>query len=532
MRRAIVFTAALALAGCKLDYEGARCNTPGSVAECPSGQACGNDGRCSERAAACGTALCVAGRVVCSGNTVTTCTTSEDAVCGSWHASPCAANTTCTAEGPTAAYCRCDANAGLELAVDPSSGSTVGAQPFPTGLATPPECRFKRVGDALASAADLVAADPAKAPVVTVMGGAAGRTVSLGSGASGEVLPLVVPQNTTLTGETASGATYEIVLDDAAAAAAVTLSSAAALSHLTIRNAAAGAAAQAVTLLCSAPAAAILDTVTILGDSGAQRLGHGLFVGPTDSCGLSASAVDVSGAGIGLEVDAATPTDVVEFTGGSIRGCGKGVRLRRGVLMMSGTRVEQNTGFGVSGGESDGDSELYLANVVISTNGDTGLRVLNNRKLSVTGSTIYGNGATTSWAGATASRRAGGIVLWGNPPAVGSFLFTGNRVYANKGDQVLALSSGATTWNVDGTSCAAGQFSVFACYDADAASPTYRGLVALDAHVQARDASWDNGVPTATSDFAALGSSASVDATGTGGMQYCPQAAVSCSTPP
>ena len=88
MRAAIVAVATLALVACQVNVEGAHCNQPGSAEQCPSGQACGNDGRCSERAAACG-ARCTPGEVRCGGTSgsaaVKTCT---DAGCNDYIVKP------------------------------------------------------------------------------------------------------------------------------------------------------------------------------------------------------------------------------------------------------------------------------------------------------------------------------------------------------------------------------------------------------------------------------------------------------------
>lgn len=550
MRWAFAAAAALALGGCALDFEGARCDAPGSTAECPSGQACGNDLRCSERAA-----QCVAAKTFCLANAspaqkrcsaapaaIETCT-SADVVCGAWVvAAPqdaCAANLVCsTTSGSPACVCATPVS---ELAVDPASSSSALT---PTGAMQPPECRFKKLGDALAAAGRAVSANPTATPVVRAVGGASGTTVGFGAAATGETFPLTVPRQTTLASDsTTSGAAYEIVLDDGAAAAAIALSSRATLSHFSIRNVLGDATARAVMLACdpASPDPVTLDSISIHGDGGAHKLGYGLLVGTTDTCGIVANAVSISGATVsGLHVDAASGAVASTFTGGTVTSCGKGIYLRKGSLKVNGTRVAQNTGFGIRAGESTGDSALELTDAIVTSNGDTGVAVLNNRRLIVLGTIVWGNLATTGWTNGVTTRRAGGVVLWGNPPSSATdFQFLGNKIYANKGDQVLGLASGSWTWNIDGAGCGVDsvtgrmQSNLFACYDTQSATPSYRGLVALDANVLARFESWANGVPTLVNDFAVIGTTGSVDATGPSpGTSYCPAAVVTCSTPP
>jgi len=48
MRRLVILLAA-ALAGCSVELEGAACDVPGETAQCPSGQACGVDRKCSSK---------------------------------------------------------------------------------------------------------------------------------------------------------------------------------------------------------------------------------------------------------------------------------------------------------------------------------------------------------------------------------------------------------------------------------------------------------------------------------------------------
>ena len=81
---AALAAALLALAGCKVEVEGAPCSVPGQGADCPSGQACGNDLRCSMAAASAGCVFCTDGAPGCSGPDVVRCAVDRSQACASW----------------------------------------------------------------------------------------------------------------------------------------------------------------------------------------------------------------------------------------------------------------------------------------------------------------------------------------------------------------------------------------------------------------------------------------------------------------
>jgi hypothetical protein len=53
LRLPLAAALAALLGGCVVDVDGAPCAVSGQSTDCPSGQACGNDHRCSARAQAC-----------------------------------------------------------------------------------------------------------------------------------------------------------------------------------------------------------------------------------------------------------------------------------------------------------------------------------------------------------------------------------------------------------------------------------------------------------------------------------------------
>jgi hypothetical protein len=98
------------------------------------------------------------------------------------------------------ADCECPANTGQDFHADPAGGKAKGAAPFPTGLAAPPQCRFRSLGEALSAAtAASTPALPARA-VATGWSAATGADVVFAA----EALPLVVPNGVKLATSDAS----------------------------------------------------------------------------------------------------------------------------------------------------------------------------------------------------------------------------------------------------------------------------------------------------------------------------------------
>jgi hypothetical protein len=544
-RLAAALAAAL-LGACTLEVEGAPCRTPGGTSDCPGGQACGNDLRCSARALACWTrqASCTPGAggacldptgLETAGATAQArrCTDS-DPVCGAWVVEPCAAGglecrVRAPAGGVPGAWCGCaDALPGSrELLVRPE-GTVAGRAPFPTGAAVPLACAFRRLGDALAAAALAVdpGTDPTAVATVTVTGAAAGSTRTFSAAATGEVYPLVIPDRVALRSDAGAGSSSEIVFDSVGPAQTpVELHSGGALAGFTIRNGAADATHDAVVLRCDGRAAPPRLSAVVLDGRGAgsARLGRGLLAGGT--CGLAAAGLevrDVSGPGVLVE-DLAGGAQVT-LTGGSVQGCGEGVVIGKpsglgtmGRVVLDGVRIAGNAGMGLRTDALDGTPRLEVRNAKVVGNGDTGIALAHAIEARITGTTVYANGAATSWGGPGSglsgiARRAGGLVLQGNPPAAGALELGGNRIYGNLGDQLLVfgLTTATATWNLDGPACAAGGFAVpltthLGCYDPDAAATPvpYKGLVSVDAALSARNLAWRDamGQPDATLDY-------------------------------
>jgi hypothetical protein len=118
-------------------------------------------------------------------------------------------------------------------------------------------------------------------------------------------------------------------------------------------------------------------------------------------------------------------------------------------------------------------------------------------------------------------------VLWGDPPAAGSVAINGNRIYANRGDQVLVIGT-YLNWTLDGSGCGLDLsgtplFNTVGCYDPTYAgtTDTYRGVVAIDAGVVAKYVAWESATPRSTHDYVSYGQYGSIALQGTP-FPYCP----------
>lgn len=85
----LVLTAAI-LAACTGEVEGAPCSVPGRITDCPSGQACGNDRRCSARALGCVPRCAPRTDGFCTAEGEARHCVDTDPVCGTWLVEPCA----------------------------------------------------------------------------------------------------------------------------------------------------------------------------------------------------------------------------------------------------------------------------------------------------------------------------------------------------------------------------------------------------------------------------------------------------------
>jgi hypothetical protein len=493
MGRAPAIVAAALLGACTVEVDGAPCTAPGTTSECPGGQACGNDRRCSARALACAASRCtpgVGGDCLAdpvglgTGTTHARRCSEVDPVCGAWVVDACASQGRLCGKRSGGARCECPTTTARDLTVTPA-GALTNALPFATGAASPPGCAFRTITDALVRARELRVLDPSSAVTVTVTGVAAGETYAF-SGTRGERFPLVVPDNVALRSDgPAGGGTYEILLDAASAtSAAVVLESSSTLQGFTVRNVDRESSTVAIDVPCAVSGTPPFVSRVIVegrGDSGA-RLGIGLRALP---CSVVSTDLEVRNAAV-----AGVWASSFSASGGAVSGNGSGIVQSGGTLILDGVRVAGNAARGV---EAFGSTAI-VRNSRIVRNGDTGLVLRDLRAgTEIRGNTVWGNGATTNWGRSWLLRPAGGVVCAGaSPPEPSGFLFSGNRIYANRGDQIIVAGPEATIWTLGSSTCA--DANVSGCYDkatpsADQAS--YRGIFAIDAQVDVFSAMWE-----------------------------------------
>ncbi len=453
MRAAFAIAAALLLAACRVDVEGAHCTLPGSASECPDGQACGNDLKCSARAAAC-TARCdLDARRCVPGNAVETCVASADPICGSWQRSDdCQAKellcSTTTSQG---AACDCPANATAEFAADPENTQPA---PHPSGAATPKACRFSRLGDALAAAA----AHPGAATVRAY--GTAGTSVVFGA-SSGDTLPLVVASNVTLVG--AAGVLDTTIRGDGPSAATIVAVSGT-VEGIRVTNVSQAGAGVELTCVSAEPA---LRDVTV--SSGTPKLKAGIAIaGP---CGATLQRVDASGAsGAALDVTAASPANLVTVTGSRFHGSGTGIHASGAKLVVGpdGATASEVTGNAGTGILVDGTNavDVTLTGVVVAANGGTGVVVRDVPATStfrMSGCDVHSNAGAAATQYGVVPRNAGGLLF-----STQAFTLdvNSNRFHANDGGALgadeIAFEKG-TGWTINPGPCTNGVANAIGC---------------------------------------------------------------------
>jgi hypothetical protein len=473
MRRLSFVLAALVAAGCHVDTEGAPCEVPGERTHCPAGQACGQDLRCSTRAASCVETMCADGEKQCKDDATATqvCDTSADHVCGEWKiVRNCAATGLVCAV--TEIACACP-SAGGAFHFEPARQPEPGVEP--TGAESPSACRFGSLDEALAAA---------------VAQGPGASAIASGAGADHPVTaPLELPVGVTLTTDSPDDPTRHALVVTSLAntgSPAVVLRAGAKLEGFTLRNEGASTGRGVEVSACQGgPSAEIRHVVVLARKSDTQAFATGIAV--VEGCGAELEDVVVSGAsapldllvGEGLLVDAGAGAPTTSVVDSAFEANETGIVLRSGSFALDGSRVEANVRRGMwatqrSGGEPPPVS-LNISDTVFTANGDTGLKLQElpaGSTVALTGLEIYGNRATTGDSSHSGQRRAGGLVLWGSPPV--TFAIKGSRIFQNDHDQVGVYST--TPWNLSGVAAPPADVcstpNVFACRDTT--NTTYR----------------------------------------------------------
>ncbi len=480
--------AASLLAGCRVDVNGAPCTMPGFATDCPDGQACGNDLRCSARALACAESRCSPGESHCSAelpNTAIRCDDAADPVCGRWVQDDCGAREMECPGVHGSDGCECPVYIGTTIVADRRGSPSASARPFPTGKPEPPECRFGRLGDALAAASSL-----APTAAIVEIDGAAGDPVVFGT-TTGEDWPLFVATNVTvLAAPPPAGPT--VIRGGPGAATLVDVRGA----LEGIRVEAGGATGTGVVASCAAGGFPTLRHVAVAGGGTLDvdgtvtaGLAQGVaVVTAPGGCGARLTGVQVTGvAGPALTIGPVDPAaaTTVEVLGGSFGASNTGVWIRGGRVTLN-TDPETAASVVASGNAWEGvvvggqgdrlpfsttAVEVALERVVIDGNGGTGL-VLAELPLSpaqsrvrASGCDLHGNGAARpAQYGSASARRSAGGALVDLREMITEFTFGGNRLWSNQGDD-LAFQSNAS-WSISPGVCGSSS-NVFACAPGD-----------------------------------------------------------------
>lgn len=365
----------------------------------------------------------------------------------------------CAKRGDEPHACECPPNGTAEFSADPS-GTRLGEPPYPTGVAGPPQCRFRRLGDALAAAA------AHGGPATVQVYGASGAPVVFG-GSTGESWPLDVPEGVTLVGAAAPAGETSILGDGASAASILRV--AGIVERVRIENV--SMTGTGVELSCGASGTPTLRDVIV--SAGTPELAKGVTIANT--CGALLERMDVSGAS-GAALDIAVPaTASVTAKGSLFHASGVGVQARGGILRFEQdgiirTEVTDNAGNGIELRDTTA-VDATLADVLVARNGGTGIfvnMIPTDSKLTMTSCDVHSNGTATPIAyGPSGNRNAGGMLL--TQSSLATFQLLDNRFHANDGgtgaDELAFESTG--TWTLSTGTCATA--NAFGCVGTGAA---------------------------------------------------------------
>lgn len=219
--------------------------------------------------------------------------------------------------------------------------------------------------------------------------------------------------------------------------------------------------------------------------------------------GLTIRNVGASGAGVETSCAGAADTAAVTLDTVHVIGLGSGATPPR---FSNGVRHGGNCSLALTGSTVEGadDTGVIIADAAASTS------------LTMTGNLIRSNQANvTSYTIGATDRAGGGLVFFGVAP--GAVTFTGNRLLANAGDQVLVFSPGV---DLDLSTPACGAASnTFACYAAPGVGVSSRFGTVTVAH-----AYWAGDLPSSGADFVAAAGAVIAGAT----TQACGAAAEAC----
>lgn len=489
MRVAFALAAAVVVTACQVNVEGAPCAIPGTATDCPDGQACGNDLKCSEEAGSCVAAktFCTQDTDLCRGNVPGHCAPSG--ACGRFTATMSDCGPLVCDMTIASPYCRCPTHvAGTEFAVDPANSAppATGA----TGVLTPAQCRYGRLGDAIAAAV-------AHGGPTTVRAYRNRPQIVFDA----ETFPLVVPRAVTLqtSDDPASPANW-LISAPAGTSDLIRVEDGAVLDGFSVATAA--ATGDGIVVQCGAGASVspLLSNVVV---DGGNTLRRGVAV--EGACGLNASELRVSRASrAGLYVNTPAGAQPVTVTGGSLQSNGEsGVEVVSGQVTLAGLGtapldVSGNKRHGIRA-SPDAISPLGIALTIgsadVHDNGEVGILVKDlvqgSSSVSISSTLIRKNSATAAYSQYGTGRLAGGVLLWGNLPTAAPFAFKGNTICANASDGVGVYSNDG--WSLSGDAGCDATKNVFVMH---AVSGYYVYSTTTGGDIPAQNNAWDPDPPT------------------------------------
>jgi hypothetical protein len=472
--RAVLLAAALGLSACSVEVEGAACSAAGDTAECPSGQRCGLDLKCSTRAASATCALCPRDATRCgtgSQSNVEKCSHDSDSVCGNWEVSSvCGADQEC--DGSASDHvCRC-----AVFTVDPA------------GAAAQTACRYAAIKDAIKDAGD-------RGKNRVLLGGDAGQTYGT---ALADANGIDVPAGMMLAGADSPPAPGSRILVLSGGSEGVKLGAGASLFGVKVRRGSGGPLVAVRVTGTSPVSAASLDTVIVDKDgSGAFEIGvlvegsGGVRLDGIQVLGATAAGMDVAR----IDVDQAVVVNDAVLDGNAI-----GVKLERGDLTLSTSRILRSSAEGISSqlGQT-GLARLTVLGGIVARGLSVGVAVTNLDLLDLEQTQICGNAGRNQSLLST-TRLVGGFLALGRPPS--QVAIKANNFHDNGGDQVF-IGGTSTPWSLGAASCdgvGAVAPNVLAGYSAPGV-----GLAAVGAPVDATAVSWKTiEFPSGGTDFISL----------------------------
>lgn len=386
------------------------------------------------------------------GNTNMLLTCTPVGACNVWQpTSSCAAASLVCGTKSGAADCECAPNATATFYADAVNGSLAAALPFPTGLNTPSQCRFKTLTAALTLANAAAVAGPAS--VIATGSTGAGSEVF-----NAETFPLNVNSNVTLTTSDLVPTPVNYVIqftDNTSGQSAVVVHDQSAFSAFTVQNVNGAASSVGISTACPASplATAKLSNVVVIGKStvGANpALAAGLNV--VSNCSVAIDATDFRSAGFGIRLIATTNATSVSVTNSTVdSNSAVGILATRGTLTVAGSTVRNNALEGIRIAPSGGEVLFTLTGGKVEGNVQGGLSFLGAgtaaSTASVTNTEVRNNGSSSS----SASTFFGILVV-----ASGRTVnLVGVNVHDNAAGGLAALTGGLAsgpTVNISGVS--------------------------------------------------------------------------------